>query len=150
MHEPDDGYEAVDEEQLWAPLRPESREVKTSLMQTAILVASTWGEMVEDEINILSAIADEFGFDQAAVDALAPEGEVVLSAFAVTPATAPEARRAWLAILIHLAVARGRVHAHALEVIGHTGEKLGFADDETARLITETLGIEAPETAGEA
>jgi uncharacterized tellurite resistance protein B-like protein len=116
--------------------------VRRSIVQTLLLVASANGGVSAAEAQGLSLLAGAFGFGQDDINALLPQGEVVLEEFPVEVAAEEGVRRAWLTMLIEMAGLDGEVEPMALHVIAYVGGRLGFSDDLVADRIAAVLGFD--------
>jgi uncharacterized tellurite resistance protein B-like protein len=125
----------------WASLKGQPERVRRSIMQTLILLGIADGQLSPEEQDFLSAVAHEFEFDQATIDALSPRGRIALEAFAVEAPEGDAARQAWLQVLAEFVDIEGTISTDELNVVGHVGEKLGFSSDEVADRLSRVLGI---------
>ena len=126
----------------WEALTAQPERVRRSIMQSLLLLGAADGRFAPEEQVFLTAVADEFGFDQAAIDELMPRGHIVLEAFAVEAPEAGEAKGAWLDVMAQFVGIEGTISPAELNVFGHVGEKLGFSDREMSERLSQQLGIE--------
>lgn len=125
-------------------LAQESPAVRDDVMRFALFVHLTGARDAgaEKRVAVLNALAQGFGFDQAKINSLLPQGQVQLESVRLSAPTSHWARRVVFGLLCAMAAASEDFPPIQLEALGLLGGQYGFGERALVRRMSEELGVE--------